>query len=109
MLHYANKSSWHLHGLDPIILWPHSYANLSVHSTPFSILLLWGVCLYFWFATGYVEVCLSLYVFCLGFVHFLRLPGAHGSKKRVLGPLGLELQFIKICHVGAGNQTQVPC
>ena len=80
MLLYANQSSWRLRMLISLS---------TLHLSHF--FLLWGICLYLWFAAGYAEVYLSLFVFCLGLVLFLRLPGAHGSQKRMLGPLGLEL------------------
>jgi hypothetical protein len=31
------------------------------------------------------------------------MPGSHGGQKRALDPLGLELQTVMNCHVGAGN------
>lgn len=35
-------------------------------------------------------------------LHSTCMPGAHESQKRVLGPLGLELQEVVGCSVGAG-------
>jgi hypothetical protein len=35
------------------------------------------------------------------------MPDDHeGQKKIALGPLGLELEVVVSCHVGAGNRTQ---
>lgn len=33
------------------------------------------------------------------------MPGAYGGEKRASDPLGLELERVISCHVGAGNRT----
>lgn len=37
------------------------------------------------------------------------VPGAEGGQKRLLNPLGLDLQAVVSCRVGAGNQTYILC
>ena len=40
------------------------------------------------------------------YVYALCVLGALRSLKKMLDSLGLELQMIASCHVGAGNQTE---
>lgn len=37
------------------------------------------------------------------------MPGSHGGQKRALDPLGLELQTVINCPVGAGKFTRALC
>jgi len=44
-----------------------------------------------------------MWVFCL----YICLCNVYALKNlKMLGPLGLEVQMITSCHVGAGNQTE---
>lgn len=51
----------------------------------------------------YMSICLRVYVCVPRACHALR------GRKRASYPLGLELQMVQSCHVGARSQTQVLC
>jgi hypothetical protein len=46
--------------------------------------------------------------FAYVYMFIIYMPGARGVQKRsVSHPLGLKLQMVVRCHVGAGNRTRV--
>lgn len=50
---------------------------------------------------------LCVWVFCPVCLCTAGAPGAHGSQKRVLDSMELELHGILTCYVGSGNSSQV--
>lgn len=55
----------------------------------------------------FLKVVLSIYVCgCFSYM-FTCVAGIHGDQKRMLDPLGLELQMIESCHVGGRDRTWV--